>query len=227
MSNRDFIEDSCVFNLDAIVERVIKKNQLENQLENQWSYQNIQPLPYQGGAKPKAVNQKKKDEPNPDQYDKILKSYTIIPKTAWSSIKNKTYIRYMTIDGILKTGGRIKSIELMTDGSYDIEISKYRRGKALIWSTNTKKISNIYEYTNVKDSVKDSVNGVNGVNGVNDSVNGVSSHSVLSQLGDKLLFDDKETIINRIDMLETRSQHIEQDLKQIFQLVKRIYKQRQ
>ena len=238
-------EGGDMFSLDAIVGGLVEEraNVMDARLGgNVMPYQAMSYQAMGGGAIP--------HEPPIEQYAKILKSYTEWPKNQWATIPIRTYIRYMTNDGKLKTGGRIKSITKETDGSLTFAINKYAKRRTLVWEINSKKISNIYEYTKVDPKKKAkggaqmaqqmNVQGGMQANGLVPQMmyGGVSSPnqqmqympqsqptSVLSQLGDKLLFDDKDTIVRRLDMLEARTQRIEQDLKKIFMIVKRMYEQ--
>jgi hypothetical protein len=153
------------------------------------------------------------------EYDRILNSYTEIPRLQWGSIPLQTYIRYKNTDGELKLGGRL--ISLMPVGNnYILTINSRNRisgYKNLTWSVNTEKISNIYRYNKARDKV-------NKIDSTTANVQKKTHHEeLMSQLGDKLLFDDSESIKNRLDSFEVRLQKLENDLKKLFMLFKRMY----
>jgi hypothetical protein len=168
------------------------------------------------------------DEPeqseDTDLHTKILQSYVEIPKFSWGVIPINTYVRYITNSSQLKTGSRVKSIEQQDNGSYTIILRKVGQGKkTMVWSINTKKIASIYKLKEEKFTKKIKIKN----NVVNMDANIMDAPSnVLSQLGDKLLFDDISTVTTRLDMLESRTQRVEQDLKKLFLLIKRIYDNR-
>ena len=212
--------------MDAIVGGLVEQQQAER------------PAQTYGG---KYVPTKKTNARSParsedsDQHQKILQSYTEIPRTSWSTIPVKTYIRYMTNSKELKTGARLKSLEKEANGSYTLTLRKLSRGKkTLVWSINTKKVAHIYKLKDEKKFPKKVKTNPTAVGNVNFNCNTEQSaprmrsvahdapQNALSQLGDKLLFDDMSTVTNRLDMVETRCQRIEQDLKRLFLLVKKM-----
>ena len=183
-------------------------------------------------------------------YEKILSNYELIPKERWASIDNNTYIRYMTKDNQLKSGGRVKCIDKKPDGTITITISKFIKGKAPAgWSVNSKNILSIYEF---KQSTM-GVNGGNGGNGGEDQqgqqqynqqgqqgqyqqgqpqynqqgqlqqVQSAKTNLLLDQLGDKFLFDDKEVLQAKLESLETKVQNMETGLKNMFLMLKKIH----
>ena len=237
-----------MFDLDAVVGKMLEK--ANNIKSNIYSSDNSQ---YATGGKTSRTNaNKSKKKPTSNgrkdfiegdideakiasvaaqDYENILKSYTEIPIAGWRGIPLGTYIRYINFEGILKTGGTVKKITEESDNSITLSITKSGGGKKFMhWTINSAKISKIYRYSKPnkekKMSKKDARGGGAGTSASFDGINDGASKAetaILSQLGDKLLFDDSETIKNRLDMLETRAQRLEQDLKKVFILVKRLY----
>ena len=229
---------SSLFDLDDKVAKLVERDsRLITHVSGGRSRQIIRSGSYIKSAKSDPV----------DQHEKILQSYIEVPRASWSTIPLKTYIRYKTNRNELKTGARIKSIDRESDDSYTIVLRKFSRGaKTLVWSINTKKISNIYKIkeekkfqkkTKVKDggisignsnsNKSNNATNTNNANMLNDGFDITEQPmSTLSQLGDKLLFDDMSTITTRMDMLEVKTQRIEQDLKKLFYLVKSMYDKR-
>lgn len=151
--------------------------------------------------------------------DNILKNYVEVAKDAWSRLEPGTYIRYMKTDGSLKSGGRIKSIEPTGNGSISISIQKFR-GKMhpLSWKVNSNSISKIYRLKN-----EHAITGGSPTPPVNTIIPQPQSNTLLDQLGDKFLFDDKDVLRKKIENLETKVNKIEQDLKNLFLFVKKMY----
>ncbi len=160
---------------------------------------------------------------------KILKNYVEIPAANWSNIETHTYIRYKC-DGVLKTGARIVSKEVLPDGTITFILQKRGVGRPFMWSVNSKKISNIYQF--VKKETDPNPAGLSsaGPNSASQTAVGqsptggaVPKSNVLSQLGDKLLFDNVETLSARIEAMETKFQRMEEDMKKMLTLSKRLY----
>ena len=125
-----------------------------------------------------------------------------------------TYIRFELKSNELPGGGRMKKIEPVSDKSHNITllVRVPRKGrKNIIY--NTKDVKTVYR---LKDSIDKK----------GKSSQSVVKNEMLENLGDKLLFDDKETLVARLDVLEARSQKMEDDLRQMFQLIKRMYQRK-
>jgi hypothetical protein len=120
----------------------------------------------------------------PATTEQILTNYEEIPMNKWEHIEINTYIRYMTKDKQLKTGGKIAKIEKKNDGSIIFTIVKYRKGKQLIrWTVSSNNINNIYKY-----KIKEKVGGVQkngqttGQNQMNNGQNQMNGQNVQYQM---------------------------------------------
>jgi hypothetical protein len=67
------------------------------------------------------------------------------------------------------------------------------------------------------------MSGIGGNNGMGGYEKKTQQDILMSKLGDKLLFDDNDSIKNRLDGLEVKTQRLEDDLKKVFLLVKKIH----
>jgi hypothetical protein len=153
----------------------------------------------------------------------ILKNYTEVSKDMWSRLEPGTYIRYIKLDGTLKSGGRIKSIEQSDNGSLSISIQKFR-GKLhpLLWKVNSNSISKIYKLKNERIT-NGGVEQQGSLQSQTQMQPQPQSNTLLDQLGDKFLFDDKDILRKKIEMLESKVNKLDQDLKNLFLFVKKMY----
>jgi hypothetical protein len=228
-----------MFNLDRIVGDLINKD-----IEHTYSEHPRRT----GGSNASIIRESRKKiilPEDPKQHAKILNSYSEIPRHAWSTIPLKTYIRYMTNENKLKTGARIKEIFKEPNGHFTFTFRKFSSGRTLIWTSSSKDMLAMYklrddkQYTKKnKNNLTDRITGgrstvTNNKQGddihlsheVNNQNSSSQSMSALEKLGDKLLFDDSSTVINRLEMVELKVQKIDQDLKRVFLLVKRMYEE--
>jgi hypothetical protein len=146
------------------------------------------------------------DVEDASDLNKILKNYAEIPKAEWKSIQPGTYIRYKTDRG-LHTGARVKSI-IQNDDQLTFILEKRKPyAKSTNWSINLIGVSAIYKFVDKKKEPDPAQ----------------LKATPFEQLGDKLLFDDADTIKQRIDALEAKTQRLEQENKSILRMVKLLY----
>jgi hypothetical protein len=228
-----------MFNLDRIVGDLVNQD-----IEHTYSEHTRRT----GGSNTPVVRRSTKKyipPEDPEQHAKILVSYSEIPRHAWSTIPLKTYVRYMTNDKELKTGARLKEIFKEPNGHFTFTFRKFSRGRTLVWTSSSKDMLAIYKLRDdkqykkkIKNNLTDRVTGGRSTvpSNTHDELqlsNRNTEHqsdssqnmSALGRLGDKLLFDDSSTVINRLEMIESKVQKIEQDLKRLFLLVKRMYEE--
>lgn len=164
-----------------------------------------------------------------ERHEKILQSYVEIPKSTWGDIELDTYIRYIGMDGQLKTGARIKNITEQPDGSLSISLCRRSFGskKGYFWTANTSKINKIYRFIDRKEDKKGgesgSYTGAANSNVVNNPPpNHTNGNDLLDKIGEKLLFEDAETLRNKIDTFDTRLQKVEGDIARILNMIHHI-----
>lgn len=177
----------------------------------------------------------------------LSSSYVEVKKSDVTSLPKETYVRYADASGVLKPGGgKIKSIEHTPDGDVMVKIGKYNVStkKYFMWSFKLSEVSKVYRFVPPATSTTKQNAGVSssssnnsftpGAYNSNSSMPSVSpgqpippsteEDRIINQLGDKMLFDDAEMLTQRLNMVEASVQKLEEDLKKIFILVKRIYR---
>ena len=165
------------------------------------------------------------------QTKPIDETYTEFDVSEITSIPLNTYIRFNDLEGNLKPGGgNIKGFTLadndliVTIGSRNPSTNKYYTR-----SVKTSELSKVFAKNLGKSGTKPIIKQVNKpVNkpAILDTSDVPETHEeqILSQLGNKLLFDDAEMLRQKIDNLDAEVKRIDVDLKKIFVLVKRLYK---
>lgn len=225
------------FDIDRIVDNLIKKN--DQQFDNIGEIEEMSSKYNKARGKTRKQSKKTGGKKNLEiienatsemtdekskEYDKILKSYIEIDRSDWDKIPENMYIRYMTPEGILKAGGRIKSREKEPDGSIKFTIFRVHSHKAIKWSINTKKISKIFRYKTEKmpDEIG-TTNNTNENNSDNKNSDGKVIDNDLNKLGNQLLLENTDTVVRgKLDALENRVQKIESDIKRILKMLKHI-----
>jgi len=146
------------------------------------------------------------------------------------------YIKYINKnDGKLKAGGKILNITTDNANKLVLTLGKYNKitKQFIKWVIKEPNIMAIYLYKNqnqlkpndLDDDLYMPYNPEMDPN-INNNIYSEdikSPEDNLSLLGDKLLFNDKDTIMNRLEAVEIKTQKLEDDLKKIFMLVKRLY----
>jgi hypothetical protein len=156
------------------------------------------------------------DVSNIDDINRLIKNYVEVPKHAWRNIELDSYIRYKTVDGILKSGGRIKKIVDDVNGGLFITLgSGGRTKKFIMWTINTDKVTNIYKLK--PREPKKILSELEQTKPVPRNV------ALLDQLGERLLYDEQDNSKS----LDLRVQKIEQDQKKIMNLIKKLYELQQ
>jgi len=208
------------FDLDNIVEKLVVIEEEKN-IEHKSNHT----ANYHGGNKNRKSTRNKPKE----NYEKSLSSYEEVSKSNWRFIEPGTYIRWLTLDGELKKGGKVNEITVNKDGSLSIVITKFA-GKPMRFTINTKTITNIYKRiissnmpnSNINNSTTPKPQINTQINNLpTDSTNSTITNDVVTQLGDKILFGDIETLNSRVDVLEASVQKQQDDLRRLFLLVKK------
>lgn len=165
-----------------------------------------------------------------------MDSYVEINKTGWMSVPVDTYIRYTDQEGKWRPGARVKSIKQNTDGSYAFEVGKFNPfiKKYTKWRVPFNNIAILYK---LKDDNRlntepraPRIIATTAPANISPEVTGAAGDSresneqqILGQLGNKLLFEDGEMIRHKVEGLEAELQRMNEDLKSLVTLIKRIY----
>lgn len=165
-----------------------------------------------------------------------INSYTEINKSSWMNIPVDTYIRYVDQEGKWRPGARIKSIKQNPDGTSSFVIGKFNPfiKKFTKWNVAFSNIATLYK---LKDDVKASgevkplkVLTTTTPQNISPEVAAPvtnpkesNEEQILGQLGNKLLFEDGEIIRHKVESLEAEVQRMNEDLKSLVILIKRIY----
>lgn len=161
-----------------------------------------------------------------NKYNLSISNYTEIPKNNWNSLLSQ-YVRYVDTNNILRRGGYIKSIN---DKSMILEIYRNSRKRYKQWEVQLSLVRKMFLFNKKGTGVPDvSINGGLTGNTPNNAPIDVSTsaHSLISQLGDKLLFDnDDKNLKKKIDDMDVRVQKLEQDIRKVFLLVKSMYNEK-
>lgn len=172
---------------------------------------------------------------NGRSIEELLAKYNEVPRDAWHDLKKGDYIRYKNEKGELKPGGTVRSIINNPDNTISIQLFKKMGAKFANFAINASKTQNIYlfdkQYSSYQPNQQQSDQAdnrqaqqhVQGGNAQDNQQKKSHQEKLLVQLGDKLLSDDGESLKNRLDAQEVRTQRIEQDLKKLFLLVKKMY----
>lgn len=169
-------------------------------------------------AKSSSVSEESGIKEPTDVYEqnKILTRYLEIPKQSWSSIPPDTYVRYIDDTSALKAGGRIKNI--IPDGNFlYITInrkSRYSRTNGDI-ALDSRKIQRLFKF------IDDKVTG-GSTEQSNQTSSAASPAMSMSQLNEKILFDEKNIISDRITEVEARITKIETSIQQIIRIIKQM-----
>lgn len=180
---------------------------------------------------PKEPKPRKEPKPQAEPTDqaeqnKILANrYTEITPSGWMDLPLGTYIRYIDENNALKAGGRITA--KINDTYLTItKASIYHQAK--IWTIDIKKIKRLFKFSNEKPA-----NHTGGAEEeesqqlqqlqqqtYHDSIQEqpTTKQLFMSQLGDKLLFDDNSVLADRITSLEKHIEKISQLEQQVNKL---------
>ena len=239
-----------MFDLDTILAALPTANTYETQIigGNQQETKDIFSTDYIQHA-PISTNSSFKTK---RQYNKkpieANSNYIEISKDKLAELPRDTYIRYIDNNGITKPGGgKFQAIGQNNIGEPAINLARYDAlsKRFFTWSVKLSEISKIYKYIKTKPTEVNSSNSNAPTNAqfnmyppiANVPFSTTNLHSIqepktytseedkiISQLGDKMLFNDSELIKQKVDLLEVEVHRIDEDLKKVFVLVKRIYK---
>lgn len=177
-------------------------------------------------SKPRKEPRPQAEPTDPAEQNKILANrYTEITPNAWMDLPLGTYIRYIDEYNALKAGGRITA----KIGDTHLTITKasiYHQAK--IWTIDIKKIKRLFKFSNEKQSYH--IGGAEEQQETDQQ--SISQESpqespqeqptakqlFMSQLGDKLLFDDNSALADRITSLEKQAEKISQLEQQVNKL---------
>lgn len=180
------------------------------------------------------LSQQSKSKKHSANSNKLSSNYVEIKKSNLNSIPIGTYLRYFDADGNLKPGGgKLKSLgqnaegeSIITFGNFNASTKKY-----YVWNVKLTDVSKIYKY--VKEAGQNSAKGEPGQSQPSQSQPSqfqqqfkpiqTEEEKIISQLGDKMLFNDTDSLKQKIDSLEIEIQRISTDLKKIFILVQRLH----
>lgn len=224
-----------IFKLDNIIEKLKKgtETDTQNQLPQ---LQQLQKLPNKNvysHARQRSSNKTREIQPLPTS---LLANYFEVPHSDWRELPINAYIKYINKnDGKLKAGGKILNITTDNANKLVLTLGKYNKitKQFIKWVIKEPNIMAIYLYKNqnqlkpndLDDDLYMPYNPEMDPN-INNNIYSEdikSPEDNLSLLGDKLLFNDKDTIMNRLEAVEIKTQKLEDDLKKIFMLVKRLY----
>ena len=156
---------------------------------------------------------------------KLSSNYIEVKKNKLSEVPVGTYMRYFDSNGNLKPGGgKFKSIGQNAEGESVVTLNNFNSStkKYYMWTVKFADISKIYRYVKDGESVettparpeehKETIKKPE-----------TEEEQIISQIGNKMLFNDNELLKQKVDSLELEIQRIDTDLKKIFLLVKRVY----
>lgn len=148
-----------------------------------------------------------------------MNNYKEIPKEEWNSIPLGTYIRYKE-NNIIQQGGKITNI--VNNTSITINKYNYFRRKYNTKTIMFNDITNIYRYIKNEQQITDQKTT---------DTNLSDPATPMSQLGDKLLFNNNESLKDEIDNLkreiDTLKAHItriDDNTVSLIKMIKKIYK---
>jgi hypothetical protein len=155
-----------------------------------------------------------------------MNNYAEIPKEEWNLIPMDTYIRYKEND-VIQQGGRIIKIVPNLTITIRYFIRRGNFGTKVIQLNN---VSNIYKF--VKLEKDDKSNKKNKINNTADGGNPVTDPATpISQLGDKILFTNNESLKEEIDILKKEVDNLKAHITRIddntvslIKMIKKIYK---
>lgn len=161
-----------------------------------------------------------------------MSSYIEINKSSWMNIPLDTYIRYIDKENKWRPGARVKSIKQNADGSNSFVIGKFNPfiKKFTKWNVPFSNITTLYKLKEESNaSEKKPLKLVLPPNISPEVVANVpnekesNEEQILGQLGNKLLFEDGEIIRHKVESLEAEVQRMNDDMKSLVTLIKRIY----
>lgn len=206
MSSRKAVTNKNTFALDEVLERLPQNNVIKYKPNNK-SHSAT------GGAQAK-----------------LSSNYIEVKKNKLSEVPTGTYMRYFDSDGNLKPGGgKFKSVGQNAEGESIVTLGNFNAStkKYYVWTVKLADISKIYKY--VKDSdTNESTPAQTSTVRTEEHKETIKKpeteeEQIISQIGNKMLFNDNELLKQKIDSLELEVQRIDTDLKKIFVLVKRVY----
>lgn len=167
-----------------------------------------------GGASQKS---KKSAKPTAE----ALKNYVEIPKSALAD-NIGAYIRYLEPDGNLKPGGgKIKAVD---DADVTLSNFQFATKKFFVWKVPLTGISKVYKHMKDAKETKDTKETTHTVQTIPAEEHKSVEDQIMSAIGTKVLFNDTDMLHQKISKLENDMQRIDEDLKKVFILVKRLYK---
>lgn len=140
----------------------------------------------------------KKITPEKEKVKNInMNNYVEIPKEDWNSIPINTYIRYKE-NNVIQSGGKVASIAPNVSITLNIYAFRYRRYTPKIVSFSN--MTNIYKFVKNEKPEKPKAEPV---------------ETPISQLGDKLLFTNNESLKEEIDILKKEIENLKSHITRI------------
>jgi hypothetical protein len=152
---------------------------------------------------------------NDTQKNINMDNYIEIPKEEWNTIPLNTYIRYKE-NNTIQQGGKIINVTSNTSITITLYIYTYRKHvtKTILFSD----ITAIYKFIKKDNAIQS-----------NEPQEQTSS---ISQLGDKILFNNNETLKEEIDILKKEIENLKSHITRIdentvslIKMIKKIHKQ--
>jgi len=155
-------------------------------------------------------------------WPKFYEAYAEITRNNWENIPIGSYLRYINDEGVLKTGAKLKEIIKTPDNEIIFTFYKYVRGRpGYKWSISSNKIQKVFKYRKMEERTPRSTDTKTSEN------NTVSNNTdLLNNLGNKLLFEDNDTLIKKIEAFEVRLQTIEAEVQKLVSIIKQAYEKR-
>lgn len=181
----------------------------------------------------------------PEDHSRILRNYTEVSKASWLQIPVHTYVRYIDKNNMLHQGGKLKCFSKSASGTSTLmELIKYNHvnRKRIVIKIDLEKTSSIWKLNDrpkKTETVAPSAPIAQGGQPASldpdeqfeiDSELVVEAKplsredEVLHKLGNKLLFEEGDMLKQKVENLESEVFRLNEEMKKIFILVKRLYR---
>lgn len=179
--------------------------------------------------------------------NELSNKYVEVPKNKLATLPLNTYIRYRDSTGALKPGGgKVREI-LTIDKEQYVRLYNYNvpTKKHFNWKVKLADMSKIYRYVRDNDdgsstapiptstaskNVKPTTSQANSnQHAANSTTSSNSSQfqseedQLLSQLGEKMLFNDNDLLKQKVELLEAEVNKLATDQKKMLNIIKRLH----